>query len=198
MVIDRRSCCGKPTTMAHHPDCENANVPKSEMPPLGPGHNHANDGYHADCGWCAHGFTSREIPPKPETQAESERRWGGVERIKTLLNGWRTDPHVAELIQAEFNALADAYRMLNETFEAVNWRTSALERANASLLKRATEAEETLAHKGVCEGYNRTLERERDDLLKRAEAAERERDSLRSFKNSVDDVLNSGDGVYRP
>jgi hypothetical protein len=77
---------------------------------------------------------------------------------------------------------------------------------NTALLKRADLLEDKWRQ---MEAYGFTspavtldrieaLRSERDAALKRAEEAERERDGLRAFKNSVDEALNSGDGTYRP
>ena len=51
---------------------------------IGPGHNHANDGYHADCGWCARGFTSREIPLADPAPAEAHE--GEIETLSAVLH----------------------------------------------------------------------------------------------------------------
>lgn len=80
---------------------------QAETPRLGPGHNHANPGYHADCGFCVRFAPS----PAGEESSEVERlRREALEAETTSHEGGELGLVSVLIVRERINQLADAAR----------------------------------------------------------------------------------------
>jgi hypothetical protein len=181
----------------------NMTDPKPDRCPTCPSENKQNrwPGNYGPC------YDPWHDAPKPETQADAER-------LRAEGHAAETQEEVSRVVDALADALAEKERMLAEPAPPYPyfWRT-AIQREKTRWHKLLCQIERELlpnlrtwkhrfkSTRGtvpVMAKRIKALETENASLLKRAEAAERECDGLRAFKNSADEALNSGDGVYRP